>query len=66
MRKLQDQNESYQANRAKMAEGMALALEKKDQVSAVCFVRTVNALVGDLVHSHRLFSCRSGWKRWLC
>ncbi|KAJ8263334.1 hypothetical protein COCON_G00157910 [Conger conger] len=31
MRKLQDQNESYQANRAKMAEGMALALEKKDQ-----------------------------------
>ncbi|XP_012676695.2 golgin subfamily A member 1 isoform X1 [Clupea harengus] len=31
MRKLQDQNESYQTNRAKMAEGMALALEKKDQ-----------------------------------
>ncbi|XP_064153586.1 golgin subfamily A member 1 [Anguilla rostrata] len=31
MRKLQDQNELYQANRAKMAEGMALALEKKDQ-----------------------------------
>ncbi|KAJ8379572.1 hypothetical protein SKAU_G00003500 [Synaphobranchus kaupii] len=31
MRKLQEQNESYQANRAKMAEGMALALEKKDQ-----------------------------------
>ncbi len=31
MRKLQDQNESYQANRAKMTEGMALALEKKDQ-----------------------------------
>lgn len=31
MRKLQDQNESHQANRTKMAEGMALALEKKDQ-----------------------------------
>lgn len=31
MRKLQDQNELYQANRAKMADGMALALEKKDQ-----------------------------------
>uniref|UniRef100_UPI003AB0143A golgin subfamily A member 1 n=1 Tax=Centroberyx gerrardi TaxID=166262 RepID=UPI003AB0143A len=31
MRKLQDQNESHQANRAKMAEGMTLALEKKDQ-----------------------------------
>ncbi|XP_069465540.1 golgin subfamily A member 1 isoform X2 [Ambystoma mexicanum] len=31
MRKLQEQNEVYQANRAKMAEGMALALEKKDQ-----------------------------------
>ncbi|XP_067868597.1 golgin subfamily A member 1 isoform X2 [Heterodontus francisci] len=31
MRKLQEQNEAYQANRAKMAEGMALALEKKDQ-----------------------------------
>ncbi|KAI2661452.1 Golgin subfamily A member 1 [Labeo rohita] len=31
MRKLQDQNETFQANRAKMAEGMALALEKKDQ-----------------------------------
>ncbi|XP_056137553.1 golgin subfamily A member 1 [Lampris incognitus] len=31
MRKLQEQNESHQASRAKMAEGMALALEKKDQ-----------------------------------
>uniref|UniRef100_A0A674AH28 Golgin subfamily A member 1 n=1 Tax=Salmo trutta TaxID=8032 RepID=A0A674AH28_SALTR len=31
MRKLQDQNETHQANRAKMAEGMALALDKKDQ-----------------------------------
>uniref|UniRef100_A0A8C2THS6 Golgin subfamily A member 1 n=1 Tax=Coturnix japonica TaxID=93934 RepID=A0A8C2THS6_COTJA len=31
MRKLQEQNEAHQANRAKMAEGMALALEKKDQ-----------------------------------
>ncbi|XP_078082612.1 golgin subfamily A member 1 isoform X2 [Mustelus asterias] len=35
MRKLQEQNEAYQANRAKMAEGMALALEKKDQEKAV-------------------------------
>lgn len=33
MRKLQEQNESYQASRAKMAEGMALALAKKDQVT---------------------------------
>uniref|UniRef100_A0A663MWM0 Golgin subfamily A member 1 n=1 Tax=Athene cunicularia TaxID=194338 RepID=A0A663MWM0_ATHCN len=31
MRKLQEQNEAHQASRAKMAEGMALALEKKDQ-----------------------------------
>uniref|UniRef100_A0AAY4DJK4 Golgin subfamily A member 1 n=1 Tax=Denticeps clupeoides TaxID=299321 RepID=A0AAY4DJK4_9TELE len=31
MRKLQEQNEAYQSNRAKMAEGMALALDKKDQ-----------------------------------
>ncbi|XP_028918485.1 golgin subfamily A member 1 isoform X1 [Ornithorhynchus anatinus] len=31
LRKLQEQNETYQANRAKMAEGMALTLEKKDQ-----------------------------------
>uniref|UniRef100_A0A8C8JFQ0 Golgin subfamily A member 1 n=1 Tax=Oncorhynchus tshawytscha TaxID=74940 RepID=A0A8C8JFQ0_ONCTS len=33
MRKLQDQNETHQTNRAKMAEGMALALDKKDQSS---------------------------------
>ncbi|XP_069039253.1 golgin subfamily A member 1 isoform X2 [Lepisosteus oculatus] len=31
MRKLQEQNEAYQTSRAKMAEGMTLALEKKDQ-----------------------------------
>ncbi|OXB67066.1 hypothetical protein ASZ78_005639 [Callipepla squamata] len=31
MRRFQEQNEAHQANRAKMAEGMALALEKKDQ-----------------------------------
>ncbi|KAM8886406.1 golgin subfamily A member 1 isoform 2-T3 [Spinachia spinachia] len=31
IKKLQDQNECHQASRAKMAEGMALALEKKDQ-----------------------------------
>ncbi|KAM4577177.1 golgin subfamily A member 1 isoform 3-T3 [Odontesthes bonariensis] len=31
IKKLQEQNESHQANKAKMAEGMALALEKKDQ-----------------------------------
>uniref|UniRef100_A0A673G5W9 Golgin subfamily A member 1 n=1 Tax=Sinocyclocheilus rhinocerous TaxID=307959 RepID=A0A673G5W9_9TELE len=31
MRKFQDQNETFQSNRAKMAEGMSLALEKKDQ-----------------------------------
>ncbi|NXQ28624.1 GOGA1 protein, partial [Alaudala cheleensis] len=31
MRKLQEQNEAHQASRAKMAEGMALALEKKDK-----------------------------------
>ena len=32
MRKLQEQNESNQAGRAKMAEGLTLALEKRDQV----------------------------------
>uniref|UniRef100_A0A3B5B3G3 Golgin subfamily A member 1 n=1 Tax=Stegastes partitus TaxID=144197 RepID=A0A3B5B3G3_9TELE len=31
IKKLQDQNESHQVSRAKMAEGMTLALEKKDQ-----------------------------------
>ncbi|NXN42758.1 GOGA1 protein, partial [Rhinoptilus africanus] len=31
VRKFQEQNEAHQASRAKMAEGMALALEKKDQ-----------------------------------
>uniref|UniRef100_A0A8C7ZI73 Golgin subfamily A member 1 n=1 Tax=Oryzias sinensis TaxID=183150 RepID=A0A8C7ZI73_9TELE len=31
IKKLQEQNESHQASRAKMAEGMTLALEKKDQ-----------------------------------
>ncbi|XP_063753031.1 golgin subfamily A member 1 isoform X2 [Eleginops maclovinus] len=31
IKKLQDQNETHQATRAKMAEGMALALEKKDE-----------------------------------
>ncbi|XP_077943601.1 golgin subfamily A member 1 isoform X5 [Gasterosteus aculeatus] len=31
IKKLQDQNECHQASRAKMAEGMALALEKKEQ-----------------------------------
>uniref|UniRef100_A0A4W3GZY6 Golgin subfamily A member 1 n=1 Tax=Callorhinchus milii TaxID=7868 RepID=A0A4W3GZY6_CALMI len=31
MRKLQEQNEAYQISRAKMAEGMTLALNKKDQ-----------------------------------
>uniref|UniRef100_A0A8C7JNF2 Golgin subfamily A member 1 n=1 Tax=Oncorhynchus kisutch TaxID=8019 RepID=A0A8C7JNF2_ONCKI len=39
MRKLQDQNETHQANRAKMAEGMALALDKKDQEKASLSVR---------------------------
>ncbi|XP_033974179.1 golgin subfamily A member 1 isoform X1 [Trematomus bernacchii] len=31
IKKLQDQNETHQTSRAKMAEGMALALEKKDE-----------------------------------
>ncbi|XP_033046788.1 golgin subfamily A member 1 isoform X2 [Trachypithecus francoisi] len=31
MRKFQEQNETFQANRAKMAEGLALALARKDQ-----------------------------------
>lgn len=31
IKKLQEQNESHQASRTKMAEGMAVALEKKDQ-----------------------------------
>lgn len=31
IKKFQDQNETHQASRAKMAEGMTLALEKKDQ-----------------------------------
>lgn len=35
IKKLQDQNETHQASKTKMAEGMAFALEKKDQVN-VC------------------------------
>ncbi|XP_064420381.1 golgin subfamily A member 1 isoform X2 [Latimeria chalumnae] len=31
MRKLQEQNETYQVSKTKMAEGMALTIEKKDQ-----------------------------------
>ncbi|XP_006835033.1 PREDICTED: golgin subfamily A member 1 [Chrysochloris asiatica] len=31
MRKFQEQNETFQANRAKMAEGLAIALARKDQ-----------------------------------
>ncbi|XP_037652847.1 golgin subfamily A member 1 isoform X2 [Choloepus didactylus] len=31
MRKFQEQNETFQANRAKMAEGLAMALARKDQ-----------------------------------
>ncbi len=67
MRKLQDQNESFQSNRAKMAEGMALALEKKDQdwmeklatleqVKILC-----NILDKDLGKDcrHRLVFCKS-------
>ncbi|NWW90757.1 GOGA1 protein, partial [Rhynochetos jubatus] len=40
MRKFQEQNEAHQASRAKMAEGMALALEKKDQIflDSFCFL----------------------------
>lgn len=34
IKKLQDQNESHQVSRNKMAETMALALEKKDHVSS--------------------------------
>ncbi|XP_074526216.1 golgin subfamily A member 1 isoform X4 [Halichoeres trimaculatus] len=34
IKRLQDQNESHQASRAKLTEGMALALEKKDQEKA--------------------------------
>uniref|UniRef100_A0AAY5KAA3 Golgin subfamily A member 1 n=1 Tax=Esox lucius TaxID=8010 RepID=A0AAY5KAA3_ESOLU len=39
MRKLQDQNETHQASRARMAEDMALALEKKDQVCITSFAQ---------------------------
>lgn len=34
IKKLQEQNESHQVNRARMEESMAVALEKKDQVKA--------------------------------
>lgn len=34
IKKLKEQNESHVANKTRMAEGMTLALEKKDQVNA--------------------------------
>lgn len=37
MRKFQEQNETFQANRAKMAEGLALALARKDQVFSMWY-----------------------------
>lgn len=72
MRKLQDQNENFQANRAKMAEGMALALEKKDQVkNELPFQERTTANLG---YGTRGFSItqnstlclfyRNGWRRW--
>uniref|UniRef100_A0A3P9CNT6 Golgin subfamily A member 1 n=1 Tax=Maylandia zebra TaxID=106582 RepID=A0A3P9CNT6_9CICH len=39
IKKLQEQNDSHQVSRAKMAEGMALALEKKDQEKAALSAR---------------------------
>lgn len=36
IKKLQEQNESHQVNRTRMAEAMSAALEKKDQVKASC------------------------------
>ncbi len=67
MRKLQDQNESFQSNRAKMAEGMALALEKKDQdwMEKLATLEQVkilhNILDKDLGKDcrHRLVFCKS-------
>lgn len=41
IKKLQEQNDSHQVSRAKMAEGMALALEKKDQVK----MRSVSLII---------------------
>lgn len=41
VKKLQEQNEGHQASTAKMAEGMALALEKKDQVNGRTALRSV-------------------------
>lgn len=37
IKKLQEQNESHQVSRTRMVEGMALALEKKDQVNVLNF-----------------------------
>lgn len=34
IKKIKEQNETHQANRTRMAEGLTLALEKKDQVNA--------------------------------
>lgn len=40
IKKLKEQNESHVANKTRMAEGMTLALEKKDQVNEECTVLT--------------------------
>ncbi|GCC27668.1 golgin subfamily A member 1 isoform X2 [Chiloscyllium punctatum] len=65
MRKLQEQNEAYQANRAKMAEGMAQALEKKDQdwMLKVSILEKENAMLENQLkqmkdHSLNLFQKR--------
>lgn len=65
MRKLQDQNETHQANRAKMAEGMALALDKKDQVSIISFAPRGIRLCVFIVRLIPVFVCRNGWKGYL-
>lgn len=59
MRKLQEQNEAHQASRAKWAEGMALALEKKEQVMEPSALAVSNLRVpgrGPVSFSHSSFS----------
>lgn len=66
MRKFQEQNEAHQASRAKMAEGMALALEKKDKVTELeqdfwlswpwCFKQVL--LLIKIIVQHRVWACQ--------
>lgn len=50
IKKLQEQNESHQVSRTRMVEGMALALEKKDQVKVIYWTQQCIRLICEWSH----------------